>query len=527
MVQDASGIGASLKNRAVSQERYFDQAKPDNDAHNAAISRADRERYGAELLIAAPFIILDRLRQMVIAQTLNFRDDAEADNQLVGFGLYHLAGYASLIKAFGAGGVASISTFLPTLQDEDAAALTACALGLLADSSNPMIRMAVQSAASTLQQDIRRAYVDFEQMRTGFVHSLREGLREEAGRPQSPLYNRFAVDRLERVSLSQEELVALSCQILAGQREALERWKGLDEQFARLLSALEQALGQRAVSIGEDATGSIIITGDNARITIPDGGLLASRWQAFLREPQQALQQYLSIVADLYQHLYFPLGRIAGPLRLDEVYTPLALIKPASIESLLRHRGAGAPPGKRIRRVDKLFRYGKPAALAGILGAGKTTTLQYLAWVYARRPENRSYWGRDTLIPFYVYARDLAACWDERAPFLDALAQAAVHARGRQLLDPLLVKSVLHDALEQKVALILIDALDEFRPCSEAERKRFITALQAQWAIPLPPPPSGCTNRPPERANRRCYWPLCITGSAHFELLAGDQPALV
>lgn len=326
--------------------------------------------------------------------------------------------------------------------------------------------------------------LDFEQMMTGFVHSLREGLREEAGRPQSPLYNRFAVDRLERVSHSQEELVILFHQILVGQREALERWKGLDEQFARLLSALEQALGQRAVSIGGDATGSIIITGDNARITIPDEGLLASRYQAFLREPQQALQQYLSIVANLYQHLYFPLGRIAGPLRLDEVYTPLALIKPAGIEALLRHRGAGAPPGKRIRRVDELFRYGKPAALAGILGAGKTTTLQYLAWVYARRPENRSYWGRDTLIPFYVYAHDLAACWDERTPFPDALAQAAARARGRQLLDPLLVKSVLHDALEQKVALILIDALDEFRPSSEAERERFITALQAQWAIP-------------------------------------------
>lgn len=328
--------------------------------------------------------------------------------------------------------------------------------------------------------------VDFAQMMAGFVHSLREGLREEAGRPQSPLYNRFAVDRLERVSHSQEELVILFHQILAGQREALERWKGLDEQFARLLSALEQALGQRAVSIGGDATGSIIITGDNARITIPDGGLLASRWQAFLHEPQQALQQYLSIVADLYQHIYFPLRRIARRLRLDEVYTPLALIKPASIEALLRHRGAGAPPGRRIRQVDELFRYGRPAALVGILGAGKTTTLQYLAWVYARRPENRSYWGRDTLIPFYVYTRDLAACWDERTPFLDALAQAAARARGRQLLDPLLVKSVLHDALEQRAALILIDALDEFRPSSEtdeAERERFITALQSQWEL--------------------------------------------
>lgn len=326
--------------------------------------------------------------------------------------------------------------------------------------------------------------LDFEQTMAGFVRSLQESLKEEASRPQSPLYNRFAVERLERVSHSQEELIALLRQVLAGQREALEHWQQLDEQFARVLSALEQGLGQRAVSIEGDVTGSIIITGDGNRIAFPDGGLLASRYQAFLREPQQALQWYLSIVADVYEHLYFPIGRIAGPLRLDEVYTPLMLIKPASIEALLRHRGAGVLPGTRIRQVDELFRYGKPAALVGILGTGKTTTLQYLTWVYARRPENRAYWQRDTLIPFYLYARDLATYWDERTPFLDALAQAAAHARGRQLLDPLLVKSVLHYALEQKVALILIDALDEFRPSSETERERFITALQSRWAIP-------------------------------------------
>lgn len=158
-------------------ERYFDEAEPDDDAHNAAISRTDRERYGAELLTAAPFIILDRLRQMVIAQTLSLRDDAEADSQLVDFGLYHLVSYASLIKAFGAGDVASISILLPTLQDEDAAALAACALGLLADSSNPMIRIAVQSAASTLQQDIRRAYNTAYQVALAYF-ALRCGMKD-------------------------------------------------------------------------------------------------------------------------------------------------------------------------------------------------------------------------------------------------------------------------------------------------------------------------------------------------------------
>lgn len=70
--------------------RYFDHAQPEDDAHNAAISCADRERYGGQMLLLGPAVIVEGLRNLVIRQTLAFRDDAAANMELIMAGLHLL-----------------------------------------------------------------------------------------------------------------------------------------------------------------------------------------------------------------------------------------------------------------------------------------------------------------------------------------------------------------------------------------------------------------------------------------------------
>ncbi|MFN3763021.1 MAG: hypothetical protein ACK4WK_07460 [Anaerolineae bacterium] len=137
--------------------RYFDRARPDDDAHNAAISRADRERYGGQMLLLGPAVIVEGLRNAVMMQTLAFRDDAEANRELQMIGLHLLFCYCSLVKAYGMGGVATLTTIgLPILSDEDAVALIACALGLLANEESPLIKISLQAAATSLQEEVNR-----------------------------------------------------------------------------------------------------------------------------------------------------------------------------------------------------------------------------------------------------------------------------------------------------------------------------------------------------------------------------------
>lgn len=139
--------------------RYFERARPDDDAYNAAISRADRERFGGQVLLMAPAAILEGLRNAVMMQTLAFRDDAAADQELQILGVHLLFCYRSLVKAYGMGGVAVLTTFglLPSA-DEDVVTLIACTLGLLAGDESPMIRVSLQAAIQSLRDEIYQRY---------------------------------------------------------------------------------------------------------------------------------------------------------------------------------------------------------------------------------------------------------------------------------------------------------------------------------------------------------------------------------
>lgn len=138
---------------------YFDRARPDDDAHNAAISRTARERFGAKYLLMAPAVILEGLRNAVMTQTLAFHDDEAADRQLQVLGLHLLFAYRSLVKAYGMGGVATLITLglLPSA-DEDMVVLTACTLALLTEETSPMFKMPLQSAVDVLKDEFNKRY---------------------------------------------------------------------------------------------------------------------------------------------------------------------------------------------------------------------------------------------------------------------------------------------------------------------------------------------------------------------------------
>jgi len=138
--------------------RYFERARPDDDAHNAAITRADRERYGGQFLLLAPAVIVEALRNLVLRQTMAFRDDAAADRELEMMGVHLLWCYRSLIKAYGGGGVFTLTTALPLLSDEDVVALIAYALASLAAESDPMLRLTLQGAPTMLKPEFDRRY---------------------------------------------------------------------------------------------------------------------------------------------------------------------------------------------------------------------------------------------------------------------------------------------------------------------------------------------------------------------------------
>jgi len=138
--------------------RYFADARPDDDRHNAAISRADRERYGWRFLVLAPAVIVDALRSLVTWQTVRFRDDAAADRELEIMGFQLLWCYRSLIKAGGSDGVIALTMALLSLSDEDAVAPSAYTMASLTAEADPTLRWALGGAARILKLEFERRY---------------------------------------------------------------------------------------------------------------------------------------------------------------------------------------------------------------------------------------------------------------------------------------------------------------------------------------------------------------------------------
>jgi hypothetical protein len=247
--------------------------------------------------------------------------------------------------------------------------------------------------------------------------------------------------------------------------------------LAELRQQLERLVGQRVVSVQGNVSGSVIVIGDSNQITLGDGGQLADLWRDLQLDDQAAAERYRERVAALYDHLTFPLSGLSFGTILKDVYQPL---QAAPVSDLTRWQQAERAVSDRRRETDDLLADERPVALLGLLGGGKTTTLRYLTWAYASRPDDLLLWRGDELLPFYVTARDLAAAWQGDTPFLAACAAAAAQTPGHALFSTHLARRVLERALEQGAALLLVDALDEYR-APDAARADLLRALSAQW----------------------------------------------
>jgi hypothetical protein len=145
-------------------QRYFDRADPDNDDFNARLIQEDLKRHGNELLLLAPAVIIDGLRNAVNVQTHQqlFRgaDDESLDSQLKGIGLMLLMQYASLVKAAGSGGIMGLTLSLPfwLVREEDVVTIIAYTLGTLARSRSQMIASAAATATDLLRDLFQQAY---------------------------------------------------------------------------------------------------------------------------------------------------------------------------------------------------------------------------------------------------------------------------------------------------------------------------------------------------------------------------------
>lgn len=244
-----------------------------------------------------------------------------------------------------------------------------------------------------------------------------------------------------------------------------------------------QASGDRSVAVGT-ISDSTIVTGDHnvvqqGQINVNIGSVqgLVIGDQAQELTDTEAASLYRERVADLYAHLSFPLSGISFDALLREVYwqLPVAPVR----DSTNWHQAERASPHKRCE-ADELLINSEPVALLGLLGGGKTTTLHYLTWAYAHRPEDRLLWRGDELVPFYLTTRDLAKAWRGEIEFVPACARAVTQARGYPPFSPHLARRVLQSALKQGNALLLVDALDEYRVADTA-RHDFLRSLHSTW----------------------------------------------
>ncbi len=218
----------------------------------------------------------------------------------------------------------------------------------------------------------------------------------------------------------------------------------------------------RLVRVEGDVSNSVIVLG-NDNLVLKDGGWLARIWEEENLSEEAAARRYLEQAAQFYGRLRFPLAT-GFSFDLSALYVPLPVLSPG---------------GEILAPADGWFVSSRPRALLGGLGQGKSTTLQHLTWVYAARP-GYFYPREGELLPFYLPARRLAQFWSGERDLASALAQAAARPYGRLDFNPRLLSRLLHPALQEGRAFVLLDALDEYR-APEAERLNFFRSLVAQW----------------------------------------------
>ncbi|MCH7993529.1 MAG: NACHT domain-containing protein [Planctomycetes bacterium] len=167
------------------------------------------------------------------------------------------------------------------------------------------------------------------------------------------------------------------------------------------------------------------------------------------------------------EHEHTDLGGLGFVVRddaipIDRVFMPPRVNRPreenCTDSAPDGHRSNGKPSQKRrplplpiaLRESHRLFLLGEP-------GAGKTTTLRYLAWMYASSESANSDYPSDVSVPVFVRLADWAEQLREN-PKVDIVSAALAQL---DLSDRPDLADWLHGQLAKGRVLLLLDGLDE------------------------------------------------------------------
>jgi energy-coupling factor transporter ATP-binding protein EcfA2 len=268
---------------------------------------------------------------------------------------------------------------------------------------------------------------------------------------------------------------------------AVER---LTQQQERLIALfIDLARQGYSVSVQGDVTGTLIITGDNNKVIISDGGRLTALFRR-LPEPTRALAEYRAHIRRTCALL--PLGGLALPeihgrpldptrlrIPLDRVYIRLRALSyrdrpegPEDARTLARYlrdrhleyrqweerrptaESQAIPPEEAVARHHQLVILGPP-------GAGKSTFLRHLAWAWAET---------DTLPLLVPLGRADVAMAEGRSLLEAALDYLTEHKAGAERKA---LRAALEAEIREKRVCWLWDGLDEVR----VHRREVVEAL--------------------------------------------------
>ena len=243
------------------------------------------------------------------------------------------------------------------------------------------------------------------------------------------------------------------------------------------------ALGNGSVILGGDANGLTIITGDGHRLTLPpDEVPLKTLLQAYYRSlANECCRLPLGVVDPQFVR---PISQ--GDVSLSDVYVDLDVVSPPPIEEKEKGNwGLRVARGEGWERTPLLEAVAHPKSnrvvLLGDAGSGKTTFVNYLAYLLSTNPEAvpETLRGRlpVRLVLREIAARHIPADADQgRAGMIwDALKDDIAARLGEAAASRLY--AYLHGRLLREGGLILLDGLDEV-PQARRRRKALLEAIR-------------------------------------------------
>ncbi len=318
-----------------------------------------------------------------------------------------------------------------------------------------------------------------------------EDLRAEPDDPDAQAAFRQQIKRLLREDAFSTQLQALVTEIHTGGGAYVAG--SVDTGGGDFVGRdrIVQALAERAVAIGRDARGNIIITGD---ITIGSASLPQEQL------PEILLQAYYRSLSAECSRL--PLGVVDpqfispgdGPaLTLHDVYTNLDVVSPPREKGESEtHWGLRLARGEGQERTPLLEALASPAGgklvLLGSAGSGKSTFVNYLTWLMTTSDRQTALPEvLRSLLPIRLILRRVSApiitTGGQSGVLWQALAEDIRARLGNEAVPVLL--PYLQQKAASRGAVVLLDGLDEV-PEAGKHRQKLLAAI-GEWQVQFAP----------------------------------------